>query len=177
MRKTLVLLVVGLTERLLGPHTPNLSALAKRGGVRPLETVVPAVTCTVHSTLLTGLPPSGHGAVANGWYFRELAEVWLWRQSNRLIAGEKVWEACKKRDAAFTAANMFWWYNMYSTVDISATPRPMYPADGRKIPDHYAEPPELRVALNGALGSLLLLTFWGHVPAFEARARLPRGLQ
>src|SRR5690606_40905875 len=84
MHRTLVLLIVGLTERLLGTHTPHLAAFAKRGGLRRLETVVPAVTCTVQSTLLTGLPPSGHGAVANGWYFRDLAEVWLWRQSNRL---------------------------------------------------------------------------------------------
>src|SRR5262245_56748256 len=125
MRNTLVLLVVGLTRRLLGPHTPNLNAFLKRGGMRTLQTVVPAVTCTVQSTLLTGLLPSGHGAVANGWYFRDQAEVWLWRQSNRLIAGEKVWEAGKRRDPGFTCANMFWWYNMYSSVDFSATPRPM----------------------------------------------------
>ena len=92
-----------------------------------------------------------HGAVANGWYFRDLAETWLWRQSARLVTGERVWEAGRRRDPAFTCANMFWWYNMYSSVDVSATPRPMYPADGRKIPDHYAEPPELRDELNARL--------------------------
>lgn len=161
MTPTLVLLVVGLTPRLLGPHTPRLAAMAAAGGVRPLATVLPAVTCTVQSTLVTGLLPRGHGAVANGWYFRDLAEVWLWRQSNRLVAGEKVWEAGKKRDPAFTAANMFWWYNMYSSVDISATPRPMYPADGRKIPDHYTEPAELHDELDRALGSFPLFQFWG----------------
>jgi len=161
MHQTLVLLVVGLTRRLMGAHTPNLSALAARGGLRTLDTVVPAVTCTVQSTLLTGLPPSGHGAVANGWYFRDTAEVALWKQSNRLISGEKVWEAGKRRDARFTCANMFWWYNMYSTVDVSTTPRPMYPADGRKLPDHYAEPPELRDELNARLGTFPLFTFWG----------------
>ena len=26
---------------------------------------------------------------------------------------------------------------MYSDVDFSVTPRPMYPADGRKLPDVY----------------------------------------
>ena len=160
MHNTLVLLVVGLTRRLLGPDTPHLSRLAAMG-LRTLDTVLPAVTCTVQSTLLTGLAPEGHGAVANGWYFRDQAEVWLWRQSNRLIAGEKVWEAAKRRDPSFTCANMFWWYNMYSSVDISATPRPMYPADGRKIPDHYADPPELRDELNAKLGEFPLFTFWG----------------
>ncbi len=168
MHNTLVLLVVGLTPRLLGHNTPHLSALAARGRQCVLDTVVPAVTCTVQSTLLTGLAPSGHGAVANGWYFRDIAEVNLWRQSNRLIAGEKVWEAGKRRDATFTCANMFWWYNMYSTVDISATPRPMYPADGRKIPDHYAEPPELHDELNALLGDFPLFKFWGPITSIES---------
>jgi len=168
MHRTLVLLIVGLTERLIGPHTPHLARLAQRGGLRHLQTVVPAVTCTVQSTLLTGLLPSDHGAVANGWYFKDLAEVWLWRQSNRLISGEKVWEAGKKRNPDFTAANMFWWYNMYSTVDISATPRPMYPADGRKIPDHYAEPPELHDELDQLLGPFPLFTFWGPMTSIES---------
>ncbi len=161
MTPTLVILAVGLTPKLVGSHTPNLKRLAEVGGVRPLETVVPAVTCTVQSTLVSGLAPSGHGAVANGWYFRDLAEVWLWRQSNRLIAGEKIWEAAKRRDPGFTCAKMFWWYNMYSTADWSATPRPMYPADGRKIPDHYAHPAELRDELNTKLGMFPLFKFWG----------------
>jgi predicted AlkP superfamily pyrophosphatase or phosphodiesterase len=161
MQPTLVILVVGLTPALVGPHTPNLRRLAERGALRPLDTVTPAVTCTVQSTLVTGLPPSGHGAVANGWYFRDLAEVWLWRQSNRLIAGEKIWEAGKRRDPDFTCAKMFWWYNMYASADWSATPRPMYPADGRKIPDHYAEPPELHDELDARLGPFPLFKFWG----------------
>ena len=89
MTPTLVLNVVGMTPALL-PHAPALSRLAQQGAVRSLSTVLPAVTTTVQSSMLTGLPPSGHGAVANGWYFRDLAEVWLWRQSNTLVAGEKV---------------------------------------------------------------------------------------
>src|SRR5690606_14276186 len=161
MHPTLVVLVVGLTPALVGEHTPNLRRLAARGAMRPLATVTPAVTCTVQSTLLTGLMPSGHGAVANGWYFRDMAEVLLWRQSNRLVAGEKIWEAGRRRDPAFTCAKMFWWYNMYSSADWSATPRPMYPADGRKIPDHYTHPMELRDELDARLGQFPLFKFWG----------------
>ena len=161
MNRTLVILVVGLSPDLVGPHTPNLAKLAKRGAMRPLNTVTPAVTCTVQSTLVTGLPPSGHGAVANGWYFRDLREVLLWRQPNNLVEGEKIWDAGKKRDADFTCAKMFWWYNMYATADWTATPRPMYPADGRKIPDHYAQPPELHDELDAKLGQFPLFTFWG----------------
>ena len=161
MQDTLVILVVGLSPSLVGEHTPHLKRLADQGAQRPLTTVLPAVTCTAQSSLVTGLPPSGHGAVANGWYFRDLSEVWLWRQSNRLVQGEKIWEAGKARDPDFTCAKMFWWYNMYATADWSATPRPMYPADGRKIPDHYAHPPELRDELNAKLGMFPLFKFWG----------------
>jgi predicted AlkP superfamily pyrophosphatase or phosphodiesterase len=161
MNPTLVILAVGLSPALVGEHTPNLKRLAERGALRPLRTVTPAVTCSVQSTLLTGLMPSGHGAVANGWYFRDLSEVWLWRQSNRLIAGEKIWDAGKARNSAFTCAKMFWWYNMYSSADWSATPRPMYPADGRKIPDHYAHPHALHDELDAKLGPFPLFKFWG----------------
>jgi predicted AlkP superfamily pyrophosphatase or phosphodiesterase len=161
MNRVLVILAVGLSPALVGTHTPNLQRLAARGAQRPLRTVFPAVTCTVQSTLVTGLAPGGHGAVANGWYFRDLSEVWLWRQSNRLVAGEKVWEAARRRDPGFTCAKMFWWYNMYSSADWSATPRPMYPADGRKIPDHYAHPHELHDELDARLGRFPLFKFWG----------------
>ncbi|MEA1675978.1 alkaline phosphatase family protein [Nitrospirillum sp. BR 11163] len=168
MHRTVVLLVVGLTPDLVGADTPHLAALASRGGLRPLETVTPAVTCTVQSTLVTGLPPAGHGAVANGWYFRDQAEVMLWRQSNRLVQGEKLWEAGKARDPAFTCAKLFWWYNMYASADWSVTPRPLYPADGRKIPDCYTHPPELRDTLTGRLGAFPLFRFWGPLADITA---------
>src|SRR5690606_7063903 len=103
--------------------------------------VLPAVTCSVQATMLTGVPPREHGIVGNGWFDRELAEVHFWKQSNRLVRAEKVWETARARDPSVTTANLFWWYNMYSTVEYSVTPRPIYKADGRKIPDCYAEPP------------------------------------
>ncbi|MFM9914885.1 MAG: alkaline phosphatase family protein [Rhizobacter sp.] len=160
MTPTLVLNVVGLTPGLL-QHAPNLQAMARAGAVRPLTTVLPAVTTTVQSTMLTGLQPRDHGIVANGWYFRDLSEIWLWRQSNRLVHGEKVWDAAKNRDPNFTCAQLFWWYNMYASVDLAVTPRPMYLADGRKLPDIHTHPAGLRDELQGALGTFPLFQFWG----------------
>ncbi|HEY0705208.1 MAG TPA: nucleotide pyrophosphatase/phosphodiesterase family protein, partial [Polyangia bacterium] len=130
-------------------------------GVRSLRTITPAVTCSVQSTFTTGLLPRDHGAVGNGWYFRDLSEVWLWRQSNHLVAGEKLWEAAKRRDPGFTCAKLFWWYNMYSSADLSLTPRPQYPADGRKLPDVYSFPPELSTELQARFGTFPLFQFWG----------------
>jgi predicted AlkP superfamily pyrophosphatase or phosphodiesterase len=168
MHPTLVLLVVGLTPDHLGPHTPRLGALARSGAVRPLATVTPALTCSVQATFMTGGLPRDHGIVGNGWLFRDLMEVWLWRQSNRLVAGEKVWETAKRRDPAFTCANLFWWYNMAASHDIGVTPRPIYKADGRKLPDCHAVPPELREELTQALGTFPLFRFWGPATSIAA---------
>jgi predicted AlkP superfamily pyrophosphatase or phosphodiesterase len=161
MHPTIVILVVGLTRRHLGPHTPHLSALARAGTVRPLVTITPALTCSVQATFTTGTLPRDHGIVANGWLFRDLLEVWLWRQSDRLVAGEKIWQAGKRRNEAFTVANLFWWYNMGASHDIGVTPRPIYKADGRKLPDCYSTPPEIRDELTQALGPFPLFQFWG----------------
>ena len=161
LKSNLVINVVGLSPSMIGEHTPNLFKLSKKGGMCSLSTVTPAVTCTVQSTLLTGLTPSKHGIVANGWFFKNLSEVLFWRQANQLVKGEKIWEKGKKLNSKFTCAKMFWWYNMYSSADWSATPRPMYPADGRKIPDHYTYPPELKEALDKKLGRFPLFKFWG----------------
>jgi predicted AlkP superfamily pyrophosphatase or phosphodiesterase len=161
VKRTVVLDVVGLSCDLIGEATPNLAKIANAGGHRPLETILPAVTCSVQSTFTTGTMPRDHGCVGNGWYFRDLAEVWLWRQSNQLVHGDKIWDEAKKRDPSFTAAKLFWWYNMYSSADFAVTPRPLYPADGRKIPDIYTEPAGLRDELNARLGAFPLFNFWG----------------
>lgn len=161
MHRTLVLDVVGLTSDLLGPNTPNLNRLVERGGKAALKTVTPAVTCSAQSTFITGELPRGHGCVANGWYFRDLSQVWLWRQSNRLVQGEKLWDKARRRNGAFTVAKMFWWYNMYADVDFAVTPRPIYRADGRKLPDIHAAPGTLRNELQASFGQFPLFDFWG----------------
>ncbi|MFT3859659.1 MAG: alkaline phosphatase family protein [Aquabacterium sp.] len=160
MQKTVVLNVVGLTPDLLR-HAPHLRALSQRGAWRPLDTIAPAVTCSVQATFLTGRMPSEHGCVANGWYFRDLAEPLFWRQNNALIEGDKIWHEARRRDPAFTCAKLFWWYNMYADVDWSVTPRPIYKADGSKVPDFYASPPDLHGELRGKLGDFPLFRFWG----------------
>ncbi len=165
--RTAVLNVVGLTPRLLGPQMPRLTQAAQAGGLIRVQPVLPAVTCTAQSTYLTGLPPAAPGAVANGWFDRELAEHHFWKQSNRLVHGEKLWETCRARVAAgtpaatFTCAKLFWWYNMYSTADWSITPRPMYPADGRKVFDVASHPLSIRDAIKRDLGPFPFPAFWG----------------
>lgn len=162
MVKPLVVInIVGLSHAMLGDQTPHLARLADQGFSRPMGTVLPAVTCSAQSTLLTGLMPRDHGVVANGWYFRELSEVMFWKQSNKLVHGERVYEAAKRKKPDYTTAKMFWWYNMYAPVEWSVTPRPSYPADGRKVFDSYSQPESLKDELQSELGVFPLLKFWG----------------
>src|SRR6185436_7903933 len=93
------------------------------------------------------------------------------KQSNHLVRGRKLWEELKQQDPGFTCAKLFWWYNMYSTADYSITPRPMYPADGRKVFDIYTWPYSIRTEIKKDLGEFPFATFWG--PA--AGVKTPQG--
>ena len=168
MIRTAVINVVGLTEGLLGAHTPRINALLSKGAKSTIQPAFPAVTCTAQSNYLTGKTPSEHGIVANGWYHRELAEVQFWKQSNHLVRSPKLWHALREADPSFTCAKMFWWYNMFADVGWSVTPRPMYPADGRKFFDVYAWPFELRPALKQELGEFPFPGFWGPAAGVDS---------
>ncbi len=160
LNPTAVLNIVGLTPSLIGEHTPKLKAFWERNAHVRLEEPFPAVTCTSQATMLTGKLPDDHGIVGNGWYFHDLAEVGFWKQSNTLIQGEKIYDTLKQYPG-FTCAKLFWWYNMYSGVDWSVTPRPHYPADGRKVFDVYTHPLELHDPLVKDLGLFPFPAFWG----------------
>ncbi|GAA1959454.1 alkaline phosphatase family protein [Agromyces allii] len=160
MTRVLLLDVVGLTARALS-QMPRLRALAAGGATARLGTVLPAVTCSVQSTMLTGLAPAQHGIVGNGWYHRDIGEVNLWRQHNALVEGEKVWETARRREPGFTTANVGWWYAMGASTDVTVTPRPIYHADGRKSPDAYTRPPALHDRLVGEHGEFPLFQYWG----------------
>ncbi len=156
-----VINLVGLTPSMLGEHTPNLNALANDGICAPMAGVFPAVTTTVQASMLTGTSPSEHGIVGNGWYFRDEAEVRFWLQSNHLMQGEKVWHKLKKEMPDFRCSKLFWWYNMYADVNHSITPRPHYPADGRKIMGLYSEPAKLQETIESRIGRFPFFNFWG----------------
>ncbi|MBO4259346.1 alkaline phosphatase family protein [Streptomyces griseorubiginosus] len=160
MKRLVVLDIVGLTPNLLR-HMPAVASLGERGFRARVDTVLPAVTCTVQSTLLTGELPSVHGVVGNGWYFRDLGDVLLWRQHNALVGGEKIWETARKAAPGYTVANVCWWYAMGADVDWTVTPRPIYYSDGAKEPDCYTWPPSLHDELTTRLGPFPLFTYWG----------------
>ncbi|MGD0745603.1 MAG: nucleotide pyrophosphatase/phosphodiesterase family protein [Verrucomicrobiota bacterium] len=178
MNRLAAINVAGLAEALIGEHTPRLAEFRKRGALAHIAPAFPAVTCTAQSNYLTGKPPSQHGIVGNGWFNRDLAEVQFWKQSNHLVQSPKLWDALRepsglvtRHPSPITCANCFWWFNMYSSADYSITPRPMYPADGRKIFDIYAWPYSVRTEIKRDLGEFPFFGFWG--PA--AGIKTPQG--
>jgi len=156
-----VINIVGLTGSLIGPDTPNIARFRDQGASARIVPAFPAVTCTAQANYLTGRLPASHGIVGNGWYDRALAEVHFWKQSNHLMAGPKIWDEMRTRDPGFTCAQLFWWFNMYSTADYSITPRPAYPSDGRKVFDIYSHPSTIRPEIKRDLGEFPFAAFWG----------------
>ncbi|MFM8175794.1 MAG: alkaline phosphatase family protein [Pirellulaceae bacterium] len=147
MANVVVLNAVGLTQELL-PHAPRLASC---GAARPWRGSTPAVTSTCQATMLTGKPPNEHGIVANGWYFRDTAEIRFWQQSNHLIQGEKFYQG-------YPTAKMFWWYNQHAPVTWSATPKPHYGCDGSKVFDILDQ---TGCRLTERLGAFPFWAFWG----------------
>ena len=147
MQRVCLINVVGLTPELL-PYAPNVSKL---GNASPWKSPLPAVTCTSQATMLTGLAPSDHGIVGNGWYYRDTQEIRFWQQANSLIHGKKFYEGIE-------TAKMFWWFNQSSGVQYSATPKPHYGCDGSKVFDILDR---TGCRLTNRLGPFPFFTFWG----------------
>ena len=165
--KTVVLCTVALTPDLVGEHTPRLRAFAEAGAMVPLGGVTPAVTATVQSTYLTGQLPSGARrgrqrlAVPGHDGGAPVAAVEPARAGAEGVGGGR-------SRPPITCANLSWWFAMYSSADVTVTPRPMYPADGSKIPDCYTKPGDLRDELQAELGQFPLFKFWGPAASIDS---------
>jgi predicted AlkP superfamily pyrophosphatase or phosphodiesterase len=172
VQRLAVLNVVGLTESLIGEHTPRILEFVKRGALAKISPAFPAVTCTAQSNYLTGKLPREHGIVGNGWFNRELSETHFWKQSNHIVQSQKIWDALREQSEIInhksSIANCFWWFNMYSSVDYSITPRPMYPADGRKFFDVYSWPYSIREEIKKDLGEFPFFGFWGPAAGIDS---------
>lgn len=173
MKRIAVIDVVALTGKLLGDNTPRIFEFSKNGVIASINPAFPAVTCSAQANYLTGVFPQTHGIVGNGWYDRELAEHMFWKQSNKLVRSRKIYDELREVVPGFTCAKLFWWFNMYSSADFSITPRPVYPADGRKIPDIYTRPYSLRDEITREIGKFPFATFWGPFAGRKSRLGEP----
>lgn len=164
VKPQVVILVVGLTPRHIGADTPRLAELARPYGARALGGVFPAVTLTAQASMLTGTSPAAHGAVGNGWLFRETMEPRLWQQSRALVSGEFFYETWQKRLAGRPGgqvAKMFWWFNQGTSADWTLTPKPFYGCAGGKVFAVHGSPAGLAAETEAECGKFPFGAFWG----------------
>ncbi len=170
MKRTAVINVVALSKGLIGENMLNIAEFSNKGESALINPAFPAVTCSAQSNYLTGSLPRQHGIVGNCWYDRDLNELMFWKQSNHLVKGKKIWEELREIYPSFKCAKLFWWFNMYSSVDYSMTPRPIYTADGRKIFNIYTEPFSIKDEVENAIGKFPFPTFWGPFAGVDSKA-------
>lgn len=167
-RKMLVVDVAALSPVEVTERTPQLRALAARGGLYPLREPFPSLTCPSHATLVTGSLPSSHGMVGNCLYSREYAKLFNWNRSGHLVSGTPLWEAARARDPKVTTANLFIRHCADSTCEVRVTERPVYWASGRKQFEFFAEPRALHSELIDKLGPFPFQQFWGPLAGIQS---------
>lgn len=135
--------------------------------LRPMDSVFPALTCTVQASFRTALPPSGHGMIANGLYCRNLRKVMFWEQSSALVAGERIWAGLRRRGGK--VGMLFWQQSLGEDVDVVLSPAPIHKHHGGMIQDCYSRPAGLYQSLCKRIGRKFSLRhYWG--PMASARS-------
>lgn len=164
MKKLLVIQVAGL-----GHAFAERNGLREIAGcpVRSFEPVFPALTCPAQATLRTGLPPSGHGMIANGFFDATLRKPFFWEQSSALVAGPRVWEGFRARGG--TVGLMFLQQSLGEAVDQWLSPAPVHTHGGGMIMGCHSRPVDLYARLAKRVGrSFSLHRYWGPLASVKS---------
>ena len=153
--------IVGLEKRHISEAlTPNICKISRGGETRNLETVFPAVTCTVQSSLLSGTYPEVHGIISNGLFDKQNHAVSFWEQSSNLVQADRIWDTLKMSGSSYKTAVLFWQNTMYSNADIVLTPRPLH-LDESMIMWCYSKPAGFYEKIAEKIGKFDLTSYWG----------------
>jgi predicted AlkP superfamily pyrophosphatase or phosphodiesterase len=156
-RRLLIIAVAGLDKRLdLGAPYSGFT-----------QTLFPALTCSVQAGFRTAAPPSAHGVVANGWFFRSLGRPMFWEQSSRLVKGKRIWEEFRKGGGR--VAMLFWQQSMGEEADLLLSPAPIHKHHGGMVESFYSRPEPLYRTLRGKVGSEFRLRhYWGPMASWRS---------
>ncbi|HMO15518.1 MAG TPA: alkaline phosphatase family protein [Pirellulaceae bacterium] len=164
---TIVFSIPGLRESDL-QLMPRLAQLFVEGASARIEHTFPAVTWPSQATVLTGLPPSEHGVIANGFYWREKQQVEMWTAWNPVIQAPQVWDLLKKRDADIRTAAWFPMLSKGCNADFVCMPAPIHKPDGSEDLWCYTKPQDFYGELLEQLGHFPLKHFWGPLANIES---------
>ena len=138
---------------------PRLSAIAAE--TLPLVPSFPCVTCPVQATLTTGVSAEKHGIVANGFYWRDKAEVEMWTAWNEVYQAPQIWSKLKAADDSLTSLVWFPMLCKGTDADVVAMPAPVHNPDGSESLWCYTRPEMFYQQLLDELGHFPLMNFWG----------------
>ncbi len=147
---------------------PNLSRLAvDRTSLGPS---FPCVTCPVQANMTTGVLPSEHGVIANGFYYRDKQEVEMWTAWNDCILAPQIWDTLHEKRPGTTSAVWFPMHSKGAGADYICTPAPIHNPDGSESLWCYTRPEELYGELRDELGHFPLQHFWGPAANIKSSA-------
>jgi len=171
-RKLLVVQVAGL-----GPaQARHIGRIAALPAFQPLAPVFPAVTCAAQASFRTAAPPTEHGLVGNGFFFRELGRPLFWEQSAALVQGPRIWEPL--RAAGRRGGLLFWQQSLGESADLVLSPKPVHRHHGGMIQDCYSRPADLYAQLVAAIGRPFnLMRYWGPLASCQAGAWITAATQ
>jgi len=156
----ILLSAAGLRQQDLD-HMPRLRTLVADGDCCELVPSFPAVTCPVQANMTTGAPPSEHGVVANGFYWREERQVEMWTSANDCIGRPQLWDIMHQQNSALTSAVWFPLHSKESGADYICMPAPIHNPDGSESLWCYTRPERLYGQFVEDLGHFPLQHFWG----------------
>ena len=166
-RHLIFLSIPGLRPRDIdAAQTPTLYGWANAGALAELTPTFPCVTSCVQASMLTGVPPSRHGIIANGFYYRDRREVEMWTGWNSLLEAPQIWESLKAKgltSAVWHAQNI-----KGATADFVVTPAPIHDPDGTTKLWCYSKPEGLYQELLNDLGHFPLQRYWGPLSNIES---------
>ena len=125
----------------------------------PKASVFPAVTCVAQASLRTGLAPSEHGMISNGWWSEDLRKPLFWEQSAKLVKGKRIW--ADRRAAGGTVGLFFFQQSLGEEADVIVSPAPIHKHGGGMIMSTYTQPTGLVNILEKLHGRFPLWRYWG----------------
>lgn len=163
----ILLSVPGLRRQDLS-HMPRLAALTAGGDQAELAPTFPAVTCTVQASMTTGAPPSEHGVIANGFYWRDRKAVEMWTTPNECVDRSQIWDTLHEQVPGATSAVWFPLHAKHCGADYVCLPAPVHNPDGSESLWCYTKPEMLYGDFLAKLGHFPLMNYWGPLAGIKS---------
>ena len=167
MKKIILLNIVGLTKGQFEKIKPKNLWDKFANNFTSFRPCFPAVTCSVQTSLLSGVYPSEHGIIANGYFDNQRNQVSFWEQPAGLVEKPRIWDILKKEKPSISTAILFWQNSMYANSDVIITPKPIH-LHNKIIMWCYSKPVGFYEKVSEELGEFKLKSYWGPFASIES---------